>query len=52
MSGMLLLLLSMLTNFRMLNSDWRFYLFLFSGALVSFELCKNSIPAFHRDNVP
>ena len=52
MSGMLLLLLSMLTNFRMLNSDWRFYLFLFSGALVSFELCKNSIPALHRDNVP
>ena len=40
--GMALIVLSMLTNFRMLNSDWRYWLFLFSGAMTSFEL--------HRQN--
>ncbi len=36
--GMALIILSMLTNFRMLNNDWRYWLFLLSGALASFEL--------------
>jgi O-antigen ligase len=40
--GMALIILSMLTNFRMLNSDWRYWLFLFSGAMASFELHRNS----------
>lgn len=40
--GMLLILLSMLTNFRMLNDDWRYWVFLFSGAFASFELKKHS----------
>ena len=38
--GMLLILLSMLTNFRMLNYDWRYWIFMFSGAFASFELHK------------
>ena len=33
-----LLLLSMLTNFRMLNGDWRYWLFLISGAMASYGL--------------
>lgn len=36
--GTALILLSMLTNFRMLNNDWRYWIFLFSGAFASFEL--------------
>jgi O-antigen ligase len=36
--GMTLILLSMLTNFRMLNNDWRYWMFLFSGAFASYEL--------------
>ena len=40
--GMALIILSMLTNFRMLNSDWRYWLFLFSGAMASFNLHRKN----------
>jgi O-antigen ligase len=33
--GMLLILFSCLTNFRLLNYDWRYWMFLFAGALLS-----------------